>query len=236
MIKAIVFDLDDTLLDFMGLKRICVDAAVDAMTNAGLTIPKSKAVERIYQIYYKNGLENQEIFDHFLTQELGTIDYKILAAAVLAYKKARSRITPYPGVPETLVSLLKQNIKLGVLTDAPVLAAWTRLTEAHLQDYFDHVVAFEHTNKRKPHPDPFKLVLQKLGTQASETLMVGDWSSRDMLGGRSAGMVTGYVMYNNSTLKTPDHELEDIVDYKLTSFKDILQIVKTHDISQKVVL
>lgn len=222
-----MFDLDDTLLDFMGLKRRCIDSAVDAMTNAGLTVPKAKAVERIYQIYYKEGLENQDIFNIFLQQELGQIDYKILAAAIIAYKKTKSQIAPYPGVPETLVELLRQNIKLGVLTDAPKLAAWTRLTEAHLQDYFSVVIAFEDTNKRKPHPDPFKLVLQKLGVSAGDALMVGDWAERDMLGGRSAGMVTAYVNYNNSTLKKPEHELDDVVDYKLSSFKDIISIVKT---------
>lgn len=233
MIQGIVFDLDDSLIPFMSLKRSCVDAAVDAMIHTGLTIPKVKAVERIYQIYYKDGLESQEIFDKFMVQELGGIDYKMLAAAVIAYKKTRARITPYPGVPPTLAELLRMGIKLAILSDAPKLQAWTRLTEAHLQDYFEHVVTFEDTNKRKPHPDPFKLVIQKLGTAPGDTLMVGDWASRDMLGGRSAGMVTAYVQYNDSAMQTPDQELEDIVDYKLASFRDITSIVKTHGVIQK---
>lgn len=229
-----MFDLDDTLLDFMTLKRQCVDAAVDAMVNAGLTLPKTKAVERIYQIYYRDGLEDQGVFDKFLQQELGEVNHKILAAAIVAYKKNKTHIASYPGVPETLIELLKQNTKIAILTDAPKIAAWTRLTEAHLQDFFEIVVAFEDTNKRKPHPAPFKLVLQKLGTSPENTLMVGDWMDRDMIGGRSAGMVTAYVRYNNSAVKKSDEELADLVDYKLTSFREVLQIVKTHDVPQKI--
>lgn len=225
-LQAVVFDLDDTLLDFMGLKRVCIDAAVDAMLNNGLTLPKTKAVEKIYQIYYSEGLESQEVFNKFLLQELGAIDYKMLAAAVLAYKKTRSSIVPYPGVTATLTELLRMGLKLGILTDAPKMAAWSRLIDSHLQDYFDVVVGLEDTGKRKPHPDPFKLVLSKLGVQPAQALMVGDYFDRDMLGGRAIGMQTAYVMYSSATTRKPDEETEGIVDYKLQSVKDIVGIVK----------
>jgi putative hydrolase of the HAD superfamily len=228
MIKAAVFDLDDTLLDFLSLKRQCVDSAIDAMIAAGLTLPKAKAVERVYQIYYRDGLEDQEIFNKFLQQEMGQIDYKILAAGVLAYKKSKSLITPYPGVPETLIELIRMNISLAILTDAPKLQAWTRLIESHLQNYFPIVIGFEDTGKRKPHPDPFKMVLSKLGTLPSETLMVGDMIEKDLVGGRGAGMVTAYVMYNSSSVRKPEYEVDDFADYKLTAFPEILNIVKNH--------
>lgn len=226
MIKAVIFDLDDTLIPFMDTKRMCVDTAVDAMVNNGLTLPKNKAIERIYQIYYKEGLEIQDVFNQFLTQEMGSINYKMLAAAVLAYKRAKSNVAPYPGVTSTLTELLRMGVKLGALTDAPLVQAWSRLTESHLQDYFDVVVGFDNTGKRKPHPDPFKLILQKLETIPDQSLMVGDFFEKDMVGGRAAGMQTGYVMYGNALNRKPDEELEGIVDYKLDKVSNIIDIVK----------
>lgn len=225
-IKAVLFDLDNTLLDFYTLKRQCIDAAVDAMISAGLTLPKAKAVERIYQIYYKDGLEDQQIFDKFLEQEFKQVDYRLLAAAIVAYRKTKSRISPYPGVSFTLAELLRRGVKLAIVSDAPRLAAWTRLTEAYLPDYFEHIVTFEDTGKRKPSPEPFQLALEKLGVSASDSLFVGDWFDKDIVGAKSLGMKTAYVMYTEDLARKPEAEWEGKVDYKLMSIKDLLSIVK----------
>ena len=45
---AVIFDIDNTLMDFMRMKRAAVDAAVDAMIDAGLAIPKAEMVEKIF--------------------------------------------------------------------------------------------------------------------------------------------------------------------------------------------
>ena len=47
MIKAVIFDIDNTLMDFMRMKRAAVDAAVDAMIDAGLAIPKAEMVNKL---------------------------------------------------------------------------------------------------------------------------------------------------------------------------------------------
>ena len=46
MIKAILFDLDNTLIDFFRLKKKCCNAAIDAMISAGLKI-KKKIMEKL---------------------------------------------------------------------------------------------------------------------------------------------------------------------------------------------
>ena len=51
MIKAIIFDLDNTLVDFMLLKRAAVDAAINAMIDAGLNVTFEKAVEKFSVAY-----------------------------------------------------------------------------------------------------------------------------------------------------------------------------------------
>ena len=63
MIKAVVFDLDNTLLDFMKMKDTAVRAAVSSMVFNGLDINKDDAISKIYKIYDNKGYEYQEVFD-----------------------------------------------------------------------------------------------------------------------------------------------------------------------------
>ncbi len=83
MIKAVVFDLDNTLLDFMKMKNTAVEAAVSRMIFSGLEIKKEIAIDKIYSIYDSKGYEYQEVFDQFLIDTIGKIDYKILASEEL---------------------------------------------------------------------------------------------------------------------------------------------------------
>jgi len=72
MIKAVVFDLDNTLIDFKKMKESAVDAAVEAMVDAGLRLPPEHIKEKIYEVYEAEGIEYQKVFDLTLTN-LGMI-------------------------------------------------------------------------------------------------------------------------------------------------------------------
>ena len=71
MIKAVLFDLDNTLLDFMKMKNSAINAAVKSMIFAGLDVKREKAIEVIYNIYEEYGYEYQEVFDLFLKNTIG---------------------------------------------------------------------------------------------------------------------------------------------------------------------
>jgi len=123
MIKAVIFDLDNTLWDFMKAKRVAVDAAVEAMIDAGLDLPKEDMIKRIFSLYSIEGIEDQQIFDKVLLKEFGKIDYKILAAGIVGYRRAKEgSLTLYPHVMATLTGLAKLGIKIAVVSDAPRLA------------------------------------------------------------------------------------------------------------------
>ena len=68
MIKAIIFDLDNTLLDFVKMKQFSVKAAITAMNEAGLEVDEKKAYEDIFDLYMERGWENQQVFDDYLNQ------------------------------------------------------------------------------------------------------------------------------------------------------------------------
>ncbi len=215
MIRAIVFDLDNTLTDFMKMKADAVSAAIDGMIDAGLKRPRQELQARIDAIYKARGLEYQQVFDELLYQVLGHIDPKIHASGIVAYRKARSAMVLYPKVQLTLLELAKRGIKLGVVSDAPGPQVWQRLCSLGLQHVFDAVVTFDDTGVRKPDPAPFRELLRRLESEPTESLMVGDWPERDVVGGRSLGMKTVFARYGDTfgTVESgADYDIDDVFE------------------------
>jgi putative hydrolase of the HAD superfamily len=215
MIKAIIFDLDNTLVDFMAMKEAAVEAAALAMIDAGLKMQKKDVKEEIYEIYEEEGIEDQRVFDKFLLRKMGTIDYRIHAAGIIGYRRAReAALVLYPHVQLVLVELMKRGIKLAVVSDAPRLQAWLRLCQLNLHHIFDIVITFEDTNKKKPAPEPFRLALQKLGVEVECAIMVGDWAERDIYGAKLLKMKTVFARYGDrfgTEHSGADYEVEDII-------------------------
>lgn len=216
MIRAVIFDLDNTLIDFMRMKDEAVRAAADAMVDAGLDMSRVEIVEGIEEVYREKGIEYQKVFDDFLERKTGGINWKILASGVLAYRRSReAHLVLYPHAHETLVKLAKKGIRLAVVTDAPRREAWLRLVKLGLHHLFDVVVTFEDTGKLKPDSAPFMRALDLLEVEAGETLMVGDWVERDMVGAGKLGIRTAFARYGDifsSRESGADYEIDDIAE------------------------
>ena len=221
MIRAVVFDLDNTLVDFMAMKRQAIDAAVDAMIDAGLNMDFERVKGHINRIYDEEGIEYQKVFDRLLIDVLGDVDHKVLASGVVAYRRAReAALKPFPHVSATLMELVKNGVKLAVLSDAPIREAWLRLSYIGFHHMFDHVVTFDDTGRRKPDPLPFRHVLDLLRVEPEQAIMVGDWAERDMVGASAVGMKTAFAAYGDTF---GNQEVK--ADFVLRDIKELLQIV-----------
>ncbi len=216
MIRAVLFDCDNTLTDFMKTKRAAVDAAVEGMIDAGLKVEKTAMVEKIFEIYWKDGVEDQKIFDKVLLKEFGKINPKILAAAIVSYRRAKAgMMTLYPHVGLTLAELLKMGIRMVVVSDAPKLEVWLRIVGLGLHHHSEEVITGEENVAKKPAPEPFRKALKVLGTSPQETIMVGDWAERDIAGAKALGIRTAWAKYGdtfNTKESGAEFELADIYD------------------------
>ncbi len=222
MVSAVIFDLDNTLVDFMAMKGQAVDAAIHAMRDAGWKLSAKEIRKRIDAIYQQRGIEFQSVFDELLYNEFSKIDYKILSAGVIAYRRAReAALVPYPHVYMTLMELIKMHIKLAVVSDAPAKEAWLRLCYLNLHHMFDAVVTFEDTGERKPNPGPFKKALDRLKVKPSEALMVGDWAERDVVGAAQVGMKTIFARYGDTFDTQVSH-----ANYDIDDVSQVIDIVK----------
>ncbi|HXF99996.1 MAG TPA: HAD-IA family hydrolase [Bacteroidota bacterium] len=222
MIRAVIFDLDNTLVDFMAMKRQAITAAIDSMIDAGLGLTREEAQARIDAIYQERGIEFQNVFDQLLYDVFQKVDYKILSAGIIAYRRAReAALVPYPHVNMTLVSLLKRGIKLAVISDAPGREAWLRLCYLNFHHMFDAVITFDDTGQRKPSPVPFLKALELLHVQPHEAIMVGDWAERDVVGAAQVGMVTVFARYGDTFGTVESH-----ADYDINDVSELLEIIE----------
>ena len=222
MIKAIIFDLDNTLLDFVKMKQFSVKAAITAMNEAGLDVDEKKAYEDIFDLYMERGWENQQVFDDYLNQTVGEVSNKILAAGIVSYRRAReATLLVYPNVNKTLIQLIKMGINLAVVSDAPSREAWMRLYYLNLHHVFDPVLTFDDTGVRKPSPKPFQMALDYLKIEPNEAIMIGDWPERDVVGAKEIGMKTIFARYGD-TFGTVDSG----ADWDVNDVYEVVNIVK----------
>ena len=221
MLKAVIFDLDNTLIDFMKMKKLSCDAAISAMIDAGLNADKEKAMQELFKLYDKYGLEEKRIFQRFLKKLTKKVDYEILASGIVAYRKVRTGyLEPYPHVNSILFELKKRGVKLAIVSDAPRLKAWIRLVSMRINHLFDVVVVFEDTKKLKPSIEPFNVAFKKLKVKPHECLMVGDRPERDIKGAKQLGMMTCFAKYGNPNAKSSE------ADYEINDIKELLEIVE----------
>lgn len=221
MIKLVIFDLDNTLTDFKRMKESAVDAAVEAMVDAGLRFPPERIKDKIYEVYDREGIEFQSVFDDVLRELIGEVDPKILAAGIVAYRRAReASLVLYPHVRVALFELMKRGIRLAVVSDAPRKEAWLRLCYLQLHHMFDKVLTFDDTGEKKPSPTPFQRVLDHFRIRPEEALMVGDWPERDITGAAKLGITSVFARYGD-TFGT----VESGAKYDITDVIDVVEIV-----------
>ncbi|MBN1170301.1 TIGR02253 family HAD-type hydrolase [Candidatus Micrarchaeota archaeon] len=224
MIKAILFDLDNTLIDFLTFKKITAQAAAKAMVKNGLPATEIQIYGKIFSVYDEKGIEYQKTFHDVIRPfdlEINTAE-KIQQAAILAYLEKKFQVLrPYPSVKRILAGLRK-NHNLGIVTDAPRNKAWQRLVLTGLENEFEMVITHDDTLEMKPHPSPFYLALQKLNLLAPACLFVGDNPERDIKGAKDTGMHTCWAKYGSM-------KKESAADFEINNFEELPQ--KLNDIN-----
>ena len=212
----------------MVAKENSIRAAVAAMVDAGLPMDQDTATRRVFAIYKEKGIEHQRIFNFFLQEQLGQVDDRILAAAVVAYRRARDgSLTLYPHAMLVINRLLKTGYRLAVVSDAPRFEVWLRLCYLGLHHSFDHVLTFDDTGHRKPSPEPFLMALEKLAVEAERAVMIGDWPERDIDGARSVGLHTVYARYGDQIYEFGDRT--DFgptnADFEIDDLQQLLDVI-----------
>lgn len=249
-IEAVIFDLDDTLIDWSGqtesygtVVRPHIDNMYDHLAADGHSLPDRDAFFACYRETVINHWQEAKktwagvnfgaaLHDCFtaLGLEAARID---LDAVMRAYDAQ-----PIPGVAlfdDTLAvldTLRDRGYKLGLITNS-MLPMWMRDVELRayeLLDYFDARITSGDAGYMKPHPAIYDHILEALGVTADRAVFIGDRPANDIAGANEVGLI--------SVLMSPDHldrELNGVQpDYIISKLSELLTILNEVEEQEEV--
>ncbi len=224
MIRAIFFDIDDTLYDSTRLTTMARLNSIRAMIDAGLDYDEKFLYERLYEIIKKFGPNYPRHYNELLKSLGLKEDPKLIASGVVAYEHTKfAYLKPFPRVVPTLLKL-KDRYKLGVISNGIAIKQWEKLINLGLHHYFDVVITSEEVGYEKPSKEIFLEALKSLNVKPEESIMVGDNPSTDILGAKSVGMITIRIRKGKRAKIEPKNELER-ADFDVENFDEIPKII-----------
>jgi phosphoglycolate phosphatase len=184
-LRAVLFDLDGTLLDTaddiaaalnqaLAEARLPALAAADVRRFIGRGAPTliERALARVAPERASAGAALLARFYHY---------YDGLHA------RDQESARPFPGAAAGLAGIRALGLRAGVVTNKTHAAAAVLLERLGLSQWLEVIVGGDSCAQRKPHPQPLLLACESLGVSAAQSLMVGD-SGIDVQAARAAGM------------------------------------------------
>lgn len=214
---TVLFDLDDTLIDFSGNEYIALD---EAMTKHGIQLTDEwftlyKMINRELWDNFEKGLfTKKEIlslrFDLFFAQTGTTGDASQLNHDYLIAMGRHAKKNE--GAFEVLEALSGAGLRVALVTNGAEMAQKIKLAVTDLDKYFKDIYISDVTGYAKPDRRFFEFVEAAMGGFGDqETMIVGDGLGSDILGGRDYGLTTCWFNPNgkdNPTDILPDYEID----------------------------
>lgn len=211
---AVLFDLDGTLIDSIGLLLTCVRHAFEGRTPAPTDdewiATLGTPLRAQLSAYIDNDEEIEAVTDRYRTFQRAQHDSLTLS---------------YPGVQETLRELERRGNPMGVVTSKSNEMMDRGLQWLGVLEMMGTRIGVNSCELHKPDPFPVRLALQELEYEPHEALFVGD-SPHDINAGNAAGVISVAALWGPFTREqlephNPAEFLESITD--LPSLLDRLQ-------------
>jgi phosphoglycolate phosphatase len=219
-IEAVIFDLDGTLahfnLDYKALRSEVRTYLMSIGVPASLLDVNESIFEMLKkaEIYVKNSSKSAQAFDEVRVQALTIAEKYEMEAA--------STTSLLTGAVETLKSLKKMNLKMGLCTTSSQKAADYILQRFKIDSFFGVVVPRDKVKYVKPHTEQFELALKTLGVKAKSAVIVGDsvvdMQSTSELKAVAVGLPTG--------ITTKEQLISSGANYIVTSLTDLPVLIK----------
>lgn len=177
MVRAIIFDLDDTLIS----ERKYIESGYRHIAKL-LSNRYAKDAKELYEllnILFKNSAKN--VFNRLLDDIGISYTNDIILELVREYRNHLPSIEFFDDVVPCLGLLKEKNVKTGVITDGYSNAQRNKLTVLKASNHFDEIIVTDELGREfwKPHPKPFEIMKEKLSVEFEEMVYVGDNPEKD---------------------------------------------------------
>ncbi len=180
-IRAVLFDIDGTLLDSNDAHA---HAWLDALRGHGRDVPFDLVRSKI-------GKGGDKLLLELAGIDVDSPEGRLVVERRTAVFKAYylPDLGPFPGARALVDRLRSRGLALCVVTSATAAEVADTLRTAAVADLFEHVVTSEDVDRSKPDPDLVKMGLEKVGVGPREAVLVGD-TPYDIMAASRAGVST----------------------------------------------
>lgn len=212
-VRALIFDLDGTLIDS---QRDLIHSVNAMLVEMG----REKLNEETISGYIGHGAPL--LASRALGADAKEEELRRALQFFLAYYEEHKLDTTcaYPGVAETISELSRKQLPMAVLTNKPVRISVRILEALGLANYFRAIYGGNSFETKKPDPFGASKILEEFGTAPSEAMVVGD-SEVDVQTARNAGTMAATVNYGFGVHDRTRHP----ADIYLEKIGDVLQLV-----------
>ena len=218
MIKTILFDIDDTLLDFKkgqknALTKMFNDQGIE-MTQEVFETYQARNHE-LWQQFEQGQIEKDRVLSErftYIFEKCGLVrDGKEMDELFRGYLKEEAILLPQA---YKMIKALSTQYDLYIVTNGVSVTQYRRLDKSGLRPYFKDVFVSEDTGYQKPMREFFDYAFDRMPeAKRDETIIVGDSLSADIAGGNRYGIKTCW--YNPQHLEMtgesqPDYEIDDL--------------------------
>lgn len=198
MIKAVIFDIDNTMYSFDEAHRSAMAALSDyTEKHFGMSTAETKelAAKCMNMITERLGDNNAAIHNRLIRfqcflEQVGCVDYQKAMEMYHTYWDTLIEVMePESGLLPLLERLKEKGIKIGVGSDMTSYIQYKKLEKIGALGYLDFIVTSEEAGAEKPDPQFFELCVKKAGCRPEECVFIGDNLRKDVEGSADFGMV-----------------------------------------------
>ncbi|WP_078546866.1 HAD family hydrolase [Litchfieldia alkalitelluris] len=187
MIKAVIFDLDGTLLNRDESLKLFINLQYDRLINQLGHMPKEKYVSRFIELDRRGYVWKDKVYtqlaDEFNIIALSPED--LLSDYIAEFKNC---CVPFSGLFKMLSELKSENLFLGMITNGYGQFQMDNIETLNIKKYFDTILISEWEGTKKPDAIIFNRALERLGVTAHESIYIGDHPENDVKAAQSVGM------------------------------------------------
>ena len=229
-IKAVLFDVDETLFDRVLAQQAVLELIVKQLPQvfAGYDSERVLAAflesDRVTTEVFNSGGPSEGSRDRrskLFLQLLG-IDEKYTAKITELYVKDYPGIKAHVDGAVPVIKELSRKYQMGVVSNGYTDVQYRKLEAMGLRDLFSCIVLSEEFGIRKPNPGIFHQAALLLHMQPQACLYVGDSYTNDVIGGKNAGMQVCW--FNRDSQQIPDEKIKpDFIITKLEELTGLLE-------------
>ena len=223
-INAIIFDIDDTLFDQLEWLEGAFSKVGELIEDKFL-VSKKIVEKKLRRLAIKRGSASGNLFNLAL-EELGIQETPALIeeAIVAFYSYHPKKLTPYPGVKETISKLKAHRFKLGVISEGREKMQIQKLKALGIHHFFDAILIVKLHRGEPSRTSSYTKILKMLKSEPNGCIYVGDNPYKDFVNAKKLGIHTIRVFTGEYREKKVDKNLD--ADFSVNNIREILEVVE----------